>query len=379
MSSPAPSPSPSPSPSPFPFPPPERTDGAWRISGCGWGDSTPAPTPDLVLAVVGHGGDAWLQRARPHADRVETVAQSDAFLAAPAAYGARHGLAVDGEDVYAYGGTRAEGGPALLRLDGDLRVLTRAAIPEYAAMAARDGVVFVAGDWLRAYDRGLALLGEIELPLKDSWSGKTAHDMILHDGIAYLLDDVVLPLWVIRVDVRDPAAMRVIDRVELSGGHLAAQWIDAADGRWMVLGSWGGMGGGYEEIVALPLGEGGSQGGFTSSSSRHDPLDGSNATREGFSLRAVLPDGSWALAADEDGAHLGRFDVDAAAKTVDLCEVPFELTTDGPRDARLVGGDGFVAGTFGGTLFVVGAGGDGPVLAHASTLDGVVALALAPR
>ena len=351
----------------------KETDGAWRVARCAWGEGTTAAPPDLLVAVDGPGGDVWLRRLSWQEGQYAVAREGEVFLAKPEPFVAPYAVEGVGGEVFAYGGTRGDGGgPALLRLDTDLRVAARREVGAFASMAAHEGVLYVAGHSLRTFDRDLNLLDEVELPLKESWAGKMAHDLIVHDGTAYLIDDVVMPLYVLRVDVRDPRDLRVIDRQEIHGGHLPGHWIDARNARWFVLQQWGGRGGGHESLHPFPLGPGEAEEPWRLHAFQSGWIDGGNATDEGFGIRALLDrEPQWVIAASMEGARFGRLEPDLDAKALDFCQHPLDLPIEGeaPPSASLDRGAGFVAGAYGRTLFLVDEAADPPVRVVAQRVD----------
>lgn len=96
---------------------------------------------------------------------------------------------------------------------------------------------------LIAFDGGLNELSRLELVCR-GWS-KNAHDILIRRGTAYLLDNVMLPIFLFRADVRDPKAIRRIDRIEFTAinAHLDLQWLQPKLKQWVVLSSYAHRGG----------------------------------------------------------------------------------------------------------------------------------------
>ncbi|HEX2022395.1 MAG TPA: hypothetical protein VHH36_06750, partial [Candidatus Thermoplasmatota archaeon] len=235
----------------------------------------------------------------------------------------------------------------------------------------------VAGDHLRVFTPDLLPLGEVELPLKESWAGKVAHDLVVHDGVAYLIDDVVSPLYVVRVDVRDPSAMVVLERREVFGGHLPGHWLEPDAGRWMVLETWGGRGGSHLAVHALPMRGGGEIESLTLSRTSFDFLGGGNRSTEGLSIVAVTGTSpAWAVVAGEEGARVGRVRVAGDMATASLCDAGLDLGAapeDAPYPAAGVDrADGFVVGFWGSTVFAIDVGVSPPALVAMQPIEGRV-------
>lgn len=349
-------------PAPEVVPPPYATEGAWRVSECGLAQARAGvASPDLLVVTArAVDGSQRVQRLAFEGGGYRVAAEAKAAPAEAAGPAGRVAVATSGDDAFAYVSDDA-GGRGILRLDASLSPRERHAMENVGALHAHGGVLFASGDRLVALDADdLRLLGEVELPLKESYAGKVAHDVLVHEGVAFLLDDVVVPLYVLRVDVRDADGMRVLDRQEVMGGHLPGHWLEPARGRWMILESWGGMGGGYTALHVLPMDGGPPRGeALTLSRSSFTPgQDPQNATREGWSIRAALETTpQWAIVVRGEQARFGSLQVNDQANRVTFCERPIDLppaARDRPYpEAGLVRSGGFVAGFWGDALFVV--------------------------
>lgn len=141
----------------------------------------------------------------------------------------------------------------------DLSVKTQVSVPEVTALASSGATVYVATRWnLTAYDAGLRELGRVALVAPHGQSMyKEVDDIRLADGHAYLLDDVVMPFWVFRVDVRDPAAMRQLLVHDMpSSSTPTLQWLNTTSSTWYVERNFYGMGGGGRSVVPISLADG---------------------------------------------------------------------------------------------------------------------------
>lgn len=65
---------------------------------------------------------------------------------------------------------------------------------------------------------------------------KTAHDVFAVEGEAFLVDDIMRPLWIHRVDVSNLQRPKVTSRqeIKLINGHLGVQWVDLDANLWHV-------------------------------------------------------------------------------------------------------------------------------------------------
>ena len=335
-----------------PFPTPVASSGAWSLSACPFGEARSGAAPPDLLVALGRGAGPRLERWTFEDGQYRAKASARVDLAPAAGPSDRLALATLGEDAYAFVHAR-EGGERVLRLDPDLAPGEAYPMARVGALhAGPDGRLYAASDRLVVFAPDLRPLGEVALPLKDTWDGKVAHDALVHDGTAYLLDDVVVPLYVLRVDVRDPSHPRVLERQQISGGQLPGHWLEPATGRWMILQSWGGRGGGHASLHVLPMEGGAERGTVTLSTSTSDPADGSGARTEGYSIRAHLAAPPlWAVVAQGDDVRLGRLRVATDPPAVAFCEHPLDLPPprrDAPYPlAGLVRAGGFVAGFWG--------------------------------
>lgn len=366
-------------PPPTLTPAPEPEVAAWTRTACPL--ALADATPPLLVARAPHGDDpdSRLLRLEAGPDGWAEAARSEAALATGAGSSGvvtmgdhmlRFGMAL-GDDgaVYAHAHDPDGNGTRLVRLDRDLRVTASAPVRSFGAMAFHDGLLYVAGANLTVYDGDLRALGDVELPLKEWGGGKVAHDVIVHDGLAYLLDDVVMPLYVLRADVRDPARPLVTERISMTtvGGHLPMHWLDPERGGWVVIQSYGHRGGSGQNAVVLPLE--GEEERVTVLLSRSVRFP--NETREGLHLAAALRGPPlWAMAGWHDGAwSLGRLALDPGEARVSFCDAlsvpPMPPEAGGTSLARE--GD-LVVGHRGGWVFAVGTGQDPAALLHAQDL-----------
>ena len=86
---------------------------------------------------------------------------------------------------------------------------------------------------------------------------KEVHDILVHGDPkgdqALLLDNVVRPIYLFRIDLRDPSKPRILDKIEDRGvwAHLRYQWVDAQAKRWGVLVETGGRCGGGQIALLM--------------------------------------------------------------------------------------------------------------------------------
>lgn len=86
---------------------------------------------------------------------------------------------------------------------------------------------------------------------------KAAHDLRVHKGIAYILDNMFVPLWVFRLDLDAPLKPAVLQRTNFSGTnvHLSQQWLDPAHGLWAVVREQSTLGGMSQRVHVFSMGK----------------------------------------------------------------------------------------------------------------------------
>ena len=122
---------------------------------------------------------------------------------------------------------------------------------EHLLVSAEGKLIVLSKKWRR--------LAELPLVVDDErGTTKNAHDMLVHESIAYLLDDMRRPSFVFRVDVSVPASPRVLQRFDMSdvNARLTAQWVDPAKGNWAIVQSQGIQTGDRQFVQLLELGKG---------------------------------------------------------------------------------------------------------------------------
>lgn len=121
-------------------------------------------------------------------------------------------------------------------------------------LTAADSVVYA------AYENGIRILDtQLEdigtCALQNELQGKHMEDIQVHDGIAYIVDDVVFPLFLFRFDVSDPRTPKFVDsvRIEDVNQTLQQQWLHPSENQWGVIQETGYMGGGSQRVYIYDL------------------------------------------------------------------------------------------------------------------------------
>ncbi|NEP86334.1 MAG: hypothetical protein F6K18_05585 [Okeania sp. SIO2C2] len=150
----------------------------------------------------------------------------------------------------------------VIKLSPSLEKLKVYECADVAAMATDGNHIFVCtGGKLVALSQDLETLDEVDLEL-EGWGWrkkKNAHDILIHQSIAYLLDNVVEPTYILRVDISNPSNLQIISTFDITGinHHLRKQWINPDLNQWCILPYYGTQGGSGENIIILPLDLGG--------------------------------------------------------------------------------------------------------------------------
>lgn len=119
-------------------------------------------------------------------------------------------------------------GDTLYRLNGKGQISGRMHLPAVRAIASCNSRLLASSQKRLVYisDR-LDVLGQVDLYI-DSSTKKDADDIITYDKVAYLLDDIVLPMYVLRCSIPksgDPVIFQR-DRYEGVNPHLGTHWLD---------------------------------------------------------------------------------------------------------------------------------------------------------
>ncbi|NER00842.1 MAG: hypothetical protein F6K30_29810, partial [Cyanothece sp. SIO2G6] len=104
---------------------------------------------------------------------------------------------------------------------------------------------------LLVLDPDLNRIGEVSLlGIK-----KNADHILIHNNVAYLLDDVVEPLAIFKVDLTDLNQPRILETgfIESVNGRLVGQWLEPSLGLWQILESYSVQGESGTNLRVLPM------------------------------------------------------------------------------------------------------------------------------
>ncbi|SNQ59693.1 HEAT repeat domain-containing protein [Candidatus Methanoperedens nitratireducens] len=116
------------------------------------------------------------------------------------------------------------------------------------SLASSDKAVFIStyGNFI-ALDKSFKKLSSVQL--------YDAHDVLIYKNTAYLLDDIVSPFYVYRVDIENPENIQITERISIKGPnqHLSDQWINPELNQWLIVQTCDTSGGCYQNVFTYPL------------------------------------------------------------------------------------------------------------------------------
>jgi hypothetical protein len=124
----------------------------------------------------------------------------------------------------------------LVALDGDLSATASVRLDGVHAVATDARHVYTASaDGFFVFDGHLSRVGKAPLP--GAFDGKHLEDVVVHGEVAYVVDDVYKPLYLLRVDLASKLTPRFLDAVDVAGVNptLGQQWLRPGADRWFVL------------------------------------------------------------------------------------------------------------------------------------------------
>ena len=127
-----------------------------------------------------------------------------------------------------------------------------------AIYADRDNLYVGADGSLICFDYTLKMLNKLKLDfhLSAEWNNrKNVDDIVVYNNTAYLIDDIVSPLFVFRADVSDKNNIKLIDDYSFEGvnSHLSLQLINPEFNQWIIKEDYGVMGGSGEVLHIFSL------------------------------------------------------------------------------------------------------------------------------
>jgi len=236
------------------------------------------------------------------------------------------------------------------------------------------GRVFVATNGsLVAYDASLSHLGGVDTNVTGiGGDPKTAHDVHIEEGKAWLLDNVVVPMYLFRIDASQPDTMEIDFKHEVlgTGQHLAHHWIQPAEDRWYVVQQEGHREGRTQTLLTIDT-----KGGEQLREDGYWKWDRTCGHTQGTKVLA-LSDSSmpWGLVLQDDTLRLASVSAQAGNLSLDpvleLAEAPDDPPDIG--DAGIARADDLLAIAAQGKLYLIDLEpqeSDRPQLVHSQVID----------
>lgn len=200
----------------------------------------------------------------------------------------------------------------VIKFDKNLQRLSSRSLKDIEKLATDSKNVFLcAENSFICLDNNLNELSRVELIC--GGYKKNAHSIVIYNQAAYLLDNLMFPRFILKIDISDVYKMRITRQIEITGinQHLNAQWLNPQLDQWIVVQIWGHKIGAGENLVIYSL-----------TADKEEPLAVQqifNASRlpqekqEGFRIMAVTPvPPLWAIIKDaQENPSLARLDSDA--------------------------------------------------------------------
>lgn len=158
-----------------------------------------------------------------------------------------HQLATIGNDIFVSTSKK------ILKLDNNFKQVASREFRGVKAFAADENSLFVCAEGcLIALDTRLEELSRAHLVISDRRDTKDAHDIVLLENMAYLLDNILSPIYLFRVDTANPKNLTVTARLDYEGVNteLDCQWLDPDRDEWCVVESTR-IGAGFGQSIAV--------------------------------------------------------------------------------------------------------------------------------
>ncbi len=142
----------------------------------------------------------------------------------------------------------------LIKLNLSLELKKVVKFKKIESIAANNKNVFIsAEESFISLDNDLNILGKVLLKCHDR--PKNAHDILLYQKTAYLLDNVVYPIFVFKVSILDPNFPTIAGKVEFMGlnPHLDMQWLNPSKRQWNIVESYTVLGGDGQLVHSFPM------------------------------------------------------------------------------------------------------------------------------
>jgi len=204
------------------------------------------------------------------------------------------------------------------------------------AMATDGTNLFISADnSFIALDENLKELSRVNL-FEAFKREKNAHDIIIYNGTAYLLDNCIIPMYILRMDIRNPGNIELKEKIIIEdiNPHLVCQWLNPELDRWAIVQAYSHRGGNGQNVRIFSMKEGKEE---CSKQRIFESLNFRKSKKEGTRIKAVtaLPP-TWALVQSvEDKYQLAGINSKngkiSFSKFLDLNELNMHKTSSSAR------------------------------------------------
>lgn len=128
---------------------------------------------------------------------------------------------------------------SIVLLDEDFNIITSKVFSAIESIYTEGLYSYVGADaCFICLDENLNELSRVELSPEGRYynSSKNVHDILIYNNVAYLLDNIVTPLYIFAIDISDRSEMRLIGKYDLSAvnAHLSLQFVNPTSDQWIV-------------------------------------------------------------------------------------------------------------------------------------------------
>ena len=123
----------------------------------------------------------------------------------------------------------------------------------YVLFADEEYIYTASGYGFSVFDADLNLIGYDSLPGK--FEGRHMEELLIHDGVGYIVDDIVRPRYLFRVEIDPPTSPEYVEVLSVFGVHvsLGRQWIDPDANKWVFLQSSSHQNGNHQNVAVTPM------------------------------------------------------------------------------------------------------------------------------
>jgi hypothetical protein len=133
-----------------------------------------------------------------------------------------------------------------------------------AIASYQDNLLISVDGYFTSYDRILNKLCQIEI-LRNFEVLKNAHDILIYKNTAYLLDNIIEPVFILKIDVHNVKKLKVNEATRIyaappnSTPHLDGQWLNPVKDFWVLILSassycnMGGLGGPFQKLIICSI------------------------------------------------------------------------------------------------------------------------------